>query len=123
MTFSFNPALPADLDWIRADLGDTESTTALLSNEQITAVLTAEQALADGSRQTATWRLAAQALAVLTREPVKLDAAGAMHDYTERLKALAPLANAWRTVEAERLAAARTTPTAQTVSVRARPRW
>jgi hypothetical protein len=47
MSFSFNPALPADLDWIRADLGDTESTTALLSNEQIAAVLAVEQALDD----------------------------------------------------------------------------
>ena len=124
MTFSFAPALTTNRDWVRADLGDTEATTAILSNEQIDAVLAAELALADGSRQTATWCLAAQALAVLAREPVKLDAAGGMHDYSERLKALAPLASAWRTLEAERATAASSTAArAQTTNVRARPRW
>ena len=60
MSFSFDPGLATNRDWIRADLGDTEATTAILSNEQIDAVLAVELALADGSRQTATWCLAAQ---------------------------------------------------------------
>lgn len=110
MTATFNPALSTDRDWIRADLGDTEPATALLSDAQIDAVLAAELAMADGSRQTATWRCAAQAVAVIAREPVKLDAAGEVHDYSQRLAALAPLAAAWRTLDAARTAAAQATP-------------
>jgi hypothetical protein len=90
MAFSFDPTLSRDLDWIRADLGDTDADTALFADEQIVAVLTAE-----GDRTIATYRLAAQAIALLTREPVRMTAAGEMHDYTDRLAALQPLATRW----------------------------
>lgn len=118
--------LVTDLDWVRADLGDTDQATAILSDEQINAVLAAELGREDGSRQTATWRLAAQAQAVIAREPVKLDAAGESHDYSQRLTTLAPLASAWRALEAARqaegeaAAAARRQPT---VSVPAEASW
>ena len=39
MSFSYNPALPADLDVIRFTLGDTETTEPLLQDAEITAVL------------------------------------------------------------------------------------
>lgn len=105
MAFTFDSTLSTDRDWIRADLGDTDSAVALVSDEQIAAVLAAETT-AGGNRQTATWCLAAQMVASIVREPVKLDAAGASYDYSQRLTALQPLAAQWRALEAERLAAA-----------------
>jgi hypothetical protein len=123
MSATFNPALPTDRDWVRADLGDTDPATAILSDAQINAVLAAELALPDGSRQTATWRCAAQAVAVIARDPVKLDAAGEQHDYSQRLAALLPLAAAWRTLEAERIAEAGATRRQPTVSVTGRAVW
>lgn len=122
MTFTFDPSLLTQRDWVRADLGDTDAATALLSDEQIAAVLAAES----GNRHAAKLCLAAQCEAFIVREPVKLDAAGAVYDYSQRLQSLAPLAAAWRTLEAARAALDATTePAHQTgsVHVRARGVW
>ena len=123
MSVTFNPALATNRDWIRADLGDTDAATVILTDVQIDAVLSAELALPGGSRDTATWRCAAQAVAIIAREPVKLDAAGEQHDYSQRLAALQPLAAKWRALEAEREAAASRTPRQPSVSVAAKAVW
>ncbi|MEI8166698.1 MAG: hypothetical protein WCG26_09965 [Chloroflexales bacterium] len=107
MAFTFDPTLSTPRDWLRADLGDTDEATALFGDEQIAAVLAAER----GNRHTAKLCLAAQAEAAMVREPVKLDAAGAVYDYSDRLTALKPLAAAWRALEAARAAVDATTPT------------
>jgi hypothetical protein len=126
MSFTFDPALSTARDWLRADLGDTETATALLSDEQIAAVLAAELACADGSRHTAKLCLAAQCVAVIVRDPIKVDAAGAVTDSSDRLKALEPLAAQWRLIEAQRAAATTVAPSQArptSTSVRVRGVW
>jgi hypothetical protein len=120
--FTFDPALSAPRDWLRADLGDTDEATAILSDAQIAAVLAAE----GGDRHAAKLCLAAQCVAAIVRDPIKVDAAGEVTDYSDRLKALEPLAAQWRVLEAQRAAAATVTPSQArqtSVSVRARGTW
>jgi len=98
---TFDPSLSRDIDWIRAALGDTDPDTALLSDQQIEAVLISEQAQG-GNRDTATFLLASQAVAAIVREPVRLSAAGEEHDYSQRLVVLQPLAEMWRMIQGRR---------------------
>jgi hypothetical protein len=39
VSFSYNPSLPADLDWVRFLIGDVSSSSAMLQDEEITAAL------------------------------------------------------------------------------------
>lgn len=43
MSFSYDPALATDRDWVRFLLGDTTDTSAKLTNEEISAVLREEK--------------------------------------------------------------------------------
>lgn len=122
MAFTFDPNLTTDRDWIRADLGDTDEATALLSDEQIAAVLSAE----GGSRHQAKLCLAAQMEAWIAQQPVRINVTtGESYDLSQRLVPLSPLAAAWRALEAARAAAAEATaeiPRAA-ASVRATAVW
>ena len=119
MSFSFNASLTTDLDWIRAELGDTDSAMAVLSDEQIAAVLTAESNV----RYPALLCCAAQSVALIAKEPVKVDAAGAVYDFSQRLTALTPLATAWRATLANRAGGDGTQTRQPTTNVTAKAAW
>ena len=62
MSFSYNPALPTDLDHVRFLIGDTTTPSEMLQDEEITAVLSEETATGKALKYFA----AARALQVLS---------------------------------------------------------
>lgn len=95
MSFSFNAAAEpmSAKDWCRSMLGDTQSATAVLSDEQILGALAA--AGGDERRAIALPELAAMAVAAIVREPVKIVGPDLTIDLSDRLVALKPLADQW----------------------------
>lgn len=80
MPATYDEQLSSDRDRVRAMLGDTDTTNALLSNEHIAAVLAAE-----GGVHGAVAFLANELVATYARTPVRWTADGATFDLTERL--------------------------------------
>lgn len=44
MSFSYDPTLPSNLDWVRFLIGDTDSTNIRLQDEEITSIIAEETA-------------------------------------------------------------------------------
>ena len=100
MTATYSISLATAKDRIRLQLGDTDTAHAVLADETIAAILTLKS-----SDEAAALVMCAQAsIAVIGREPVKVEADGASFDFSDRLKAL-------NTILARADAALTTTPT------------
>lgn len=83
MAATYSSNLSATKDVIRFRLGDTDVAAALLSDEEIAAVL----ALKGDDQDAACLTLAKGLLARWSREPVKVEADGTKLDFSERVPA------------------------------------
>jgi hypothetical protein len=92
MAATFDDALPTDRDWIRAALGDTDTSNAWLSDARIDAVLTA----AANDRRVATLQLCEQLITLASQEPVEVTIAGLSVDYSAQIAAWKDLATRLR---------------------------
>jgi hypothetical protein len=92
MAATFDDTLPTDRDWIRAALGDTDTSNAWLSDERINAVLTA----AANDRTVATLQLCEQLITLASQEPVEVSISGLSVDYSAQIAAWKDLANRLR---------------------------
>lgn len=65
MSFSYNPAVPSDLDFVRLKCGDTDPTSPQLQDEEIAALLADEANFFPGSTLAVRYSAAATALSML----------------------------------------------------------
>lgn len=82
MTATYDDTLPTDKDRARAILGDTNTASALLSDEHITAVLALEGSVSAGAAA-----LADELIARFARDPVRITTGGDTVDFSGRLTA------------------------------------
>jgi cell division GTPase FtsZ len=87
MAATYNPSRPAALDRIRAALGDTDTTDALLQDEEITAVLASV-----GSETGAVAQLAAELVVRFAREPGDLTVGSIRLSFADRIQRYRDLA-------------------------------
>jgi len=87
MAFTYLTERTRDLDLVRAAIGDVDAAAALLSDEEITAVLASTGSVAAAASQ-----FAGELVLRFARKPVRLTADGTMLDYSERLSAWRALA-------------------------------
>lgn len=80
MAATYNDRLTNELDTIRWQLGDTDMSDALLSDEHITAVLALK-----GSVSAAVSTLAGELVRIFARQPVRASSNGKSVDYSDRL--------------------------------------
>lgn len=105
-TYTFDPALSTERDWIRVTLGDVDMNAPLVSDEQIAAVRSAAL-----TRDSAILSLAEQVIARLAQEPDSIAEAGITVSYRERLTALRALAGRLRASLAASATAGSSAPT------------